>query len=369
MTLISPRLNYSLALVQEPFRESGSSDTDALIAQPMIEHIRLYFSHQDVRRRLQRSLKIWTAQEHPFGSSAQLKLAHRMKAELMSRNHFLGFHEFSVQTPNRSGVMMNMKSLWHRLPGFLRPNLPTRTVSGINVLAKVLGQRPCAILLGSHYDTKIIPDGAYYGANDSGSSSAALFEIIRYFHQSFSAQVTATSICDLIFVWFDGEESVLDDWNEGMRLYGFRDNTYGSRSLVADLERVGGSAGPLYQLPSSLDSHSYPIVGLILLDMIGSPQMKLTPDRNSDSKLRRWAWQSTRRLGLSHRLGTVAMRIEDDHLAFMNQQIPAVNLIDFYHTQHWHQSTDIEAHIDYSSIADAAAIATTLAIMMSFQHP
>ena len=50
------------------------------------------------------------------------------------------------------------------------------------------------------------------GANDSGSSSAALFQIVRAIK---TIAPDSNERCDITLIWFDGEEPVLPDWTDG----------------------------------------------------------------------------------------------------------------------------------------------------------
>ena len=60
---------------------------------------------------------------------------------------------------------------------FHAPSTPVGDVAMKNVLAKIPSTNPSVILLGSHYDTKRIPN--FVGADDSGSSTGVLLELAR----------------------------------------------------------------------------------------------------------------------------------------------------------------------------------------------
>lgn len=334
----------------------------------MYQHIHDYFNQSPVRSRLKAYLRRLAAAPHPFGSTAQAELARWLNQALIEQGVWLGKHTFTALTPHRSEFYQLRRRRAGAPPPQLAPaRLPRQRLRGSNILAKIPGQQPCTIMLGSHYDTKMIPHGAYYGANDSASSSAALLVITEFFKY---IQPGASPLCSLVFIWFDGEESVLDDWNEGQAYYGMRDHTYGSTALAQALLPLPGphqpsAAYPSFQLPPQLDAKASVIKGLIILDMIGSPGMQLTPDHNSDPYLRSLTSKAASLLGLAHRLGQRPMRIEDDHLPFVRRGIRATALIDFYHLRHWHQPSDREAHIDYSAIIDASKIAVLLTILLS----
>ena len=46
-----------------------------------------------------------------------------------------------------------------------------------NILVKIPGTTPGIILLGTHYDTKRLPN--FVGADDAGSSTAVMLEVAR----------------------------------------------------------------------------------------------------------------------------------------------------------------------------------------------
>ena len=367
-------------VIVRPVYAKVSSSAVSSAARPQLAHSRLapatvrmihsYFSHEQVSQRLKGHVQKFTAKPHPFGSKAQVEMTGYIRRQLRQLDVFLAEHTFRARVPHRQQFLRSLKHA--PSPPHLQPassgryHRPTQWFSGINVLAKVPGRRQCTIIFGSHYDTKLIEKGTYLGANDSASSSAALFEIIRFF-MSYNQQISGyyPPICSMVFVWFDGEESVLDHWDDGVNYYGWRDNTYGSRQLAKQL--VSGSLPPAQlQLPSQLDRQASVITGVIVLDMIGSAGMRLTPEQNSAPELRALLAQAVSVLDLQHRLGAQPLRIEDDHLAFMKRGLSAINLIDFYHLQHWHQPSDLEVHLDYNAIIDAAKIAIAIALMRSY---
>ncbi|MCY4381397.1 MAG: M28 family peptidase [Proteobacteria bacterium] len=311
-----------------------------------------FIKPEKVIARLRTDLEYLSQAEHPFGSKRQKKVSEWMMKKLKQNHVFLAQHIFTAEVPIRP---VN--------PSLQPMNKPFKKIIGYNVLGKVKGNLPCTIMLGSHYDTKILPNHPYLGANDSGSSSAALFEIIRFFLDHVIKK-DKLLLCDLIFVWFDGEESVLDDWHAGEKLYGKRDNTYGSRALAGELQK---NKDGNFVLPANMDSNSESIRGVIILDMIGSPNMTITHELNSDLKLRQLMLRGAKILKLDHRISKDKMTIEDDHLAFKKLGIPVINLIDFTNRQHWHKPSDTQDKIDYHSIIDAIKLSIYLVLALSHQ--
>jgi hypothetical protein len=289
---------------------------------------------------IERDLREISKEPHPFGSARQREVGDY----LLRRAKELGLESWSVPfkaaTPNSSSLA----------PMSMAPRTLER--SGVNVLAWAgSAKAPCVVMLGSHYDSKHIEGAPYRGANDSGSSSAALLHIM--------ANLAKTDAdCAFLGVWFDGEEPVLADWNDGELMHPARiqDNTYGSRFMADRLvscEGVACFAGK---------NKNYPVRTLILLDMIGPRNVTLTRDANSHPTLLNLAIHIADELGdmdlFSNRPPTP---IEDDHIPFKRRGIPVIDLIDFHNLEFWHKPGDDVDKVDLGSVAKVAKLAMALA--------
>ena len=137
---------------------------------------------------------------HPSGSEAIKKAQDYIESELKSFGLQVSLDTFNGETP-RGPVPMK------------------------NIIAELSGEKQEIVLITGHYDTKLQP--GFVGANDGGSSAAAVLEAARVLSKT-KPEFT------LWFVLFDGEEAVVD-WNamDG------KDNTYGSRHLAAKLKSDG----------------------------------------------------------------------------------------------------------------------------------
>lgn len=221
--------------------------------------------------------------------------------------------------------------------------------TGHNVYGLLGGTKSCVYLVGSHYDSKYFADIEYRGANDSGSSSAALFPLVEAIKE-----YPTLGRCDYLFVWFDGEEAYLPEWNDGIYRHPAKtqDNTYGSRHLADSLIECQNSTS--WCLPENYNSLE--VKGLLLLDMIGSPEISLSRDRNSDPDWLSLALVIDSELKLNL-FGSSSLAIEDDHIPFKNKGITVLNLIDFHHLDYWHKAGDDQANVSISSITAASKIA------------
>ena len=186
-----------------------------------------------------------------------------------------------------------------------------------NVQAVLTGEGEARILLGSHYDTKRLEDvPGFEGANDSASSSALLVELARRL-----AALRPWTGCTVEFVFFDGEECVEE--------YGPRDGLHGSRRYAARIRRDGSRE--LYR-------------AMILLDMVGDKDLRITLPSDSDPALARRVFGIAESLGVRDRFGYFARgTILDDHVPFRRLGIPAIDLIDFVYgpgNAYWHTAED-----------------------------
>ncbi len=229
-----------------------------------------------------------------------------------------------------------------------------RFVTGYNIFAKskLKHKKNCTILIGSHYDTKKLPKGKCLGANDSGSSSVLLMDYLRYLDSISNSDINPE--CSLSFVWFDGEEAVLFGWNEWKNYPDtYQDNTYGSRYFAAHLESCTGKYSR-YCLPEEISSTREEIVAFILFDMVGSYNLRLSRDLNSDLGLQdifASIWNSKNQTKIYK--GSY-VDIEDDHIPFVKKRIKSIDIIDLNNLDHWHNDQD---NIEYVSIQDLSRVA------------
>jgi hypothetical protein len=165
-----------------------------------------------------------------------------------------------------------------------------------NVVATIPGQRPGAVVVGAHHDTKDAIPG-FVGANDGASGVAVLLELARALPRPFPGP-------SITLVFFDAEEA------RGSRPFAL-DGLRGSRQFVG-LAQAGGGQGapPLGRIEA-----------MYLLDLVGDCDLAIPREEASDpglySRLRGPAFGGERPI------------VVDDHIPFIEAGIPAVNLIDF----------------------------------------
>jgi Zn-dependent M28 family amino/carboxypeptidase len=207
-----------------------------------------------------------------------------------------------------------------------------------NVVARIPGAEPGAVVLGAHHHTKDIP--GFVGANDGASGVAVLLELAR----DLPRRVDGPSI-DLAF--FDGEESV----GAGSRAGAFeRTGDRGSGQYVRYAERGGLQGSP------PLDS----IRAMVLFDMVGDCDLRIPLEANSDPALYAPFADAAAASGPGGSPlpfeGTTGA-IEDDHTPFLQAGVPAVDLIDFDYGPGptpgawWHTPQDDLGHVCADSLA------------------
>jgi glutaminyl-peptide cyclotransferase len=154
------------------------------------------------------------------------------------------------------------------------------------------------IAFASHYDTKLMENIKFVGANDGGSSTGLLLELANVLAESKGPD-------DYWFVFLDGEEAFVE-WSTF-------DSTYGSRHLAQRWKSEGITSK---------------IRALILLDMIGDKNLDIWYETNSTPWLMDLVWNTAKRIGLSSILSQIKAPVGDDHIPFIDVGIPSVDIID-----------------------------------------
>ncbi len=197
---------------------------------------------------------------------------------------------------------------------------PLGTVHMVNLRATLSGtaQGHGRIVIGGHYDTKLVKDHPFVGASDAASSAAFLLELAR-------ALKGRTNSLPIELLFLDGEEAVVE-WRG-------QDHTYGSRYYVEQLKKAGTTKE---------------VRAFILVDMIGDANLGIRREQNSTPWLTDAVWSAARRLNRPEFLEE-ATPIEDDHLEFLEAGIPSVDIIDLDYPQ-WHTAEDTLEHVAAKSL-------------------
>jgi hypothetical protein len=188
-----------------------------------------------------------------------------------------------------------------------------------NIIASRDDQPP-QIILGAHYDSRLLADqdpgpgslSPVPGANDGASGVAVLLELAR------------TLPLDNIPTWlvfFDAED------NGGLE---GRDWIMGSQAFVAKLTFHPRAA--------------------IIVDMVGDADLNIYIETNSNPVLVSEIWGQAARLGYGKQfIQESKYSMLDDHTPFLQAGIPAVDIIDFDYP-FWHTAADTPDKVSPKSL-------------------
>ena len=189
-----------------------------------------------------------------------------------------------------------------------------------NIIAKRNDLAP-EIILGAHYDTRMIADNdpdstkrtePVPGANDGASGVAVLLELARSL---------PTDTVPVWLVFFDAEDNG--------RIAGW-DWILGSRAFVEEI-----SVKPR---------------AVVIVDMIGDADLNIHLEKNSDVTIRTEIWSMAEKLGYGEQfINAEKYSMLDDHTPFLEAGIPAVDLIDFDYP-YWHTTQDTPDKVSAESL-------------------
>ncbi len=177
-----------------------------------------------------------------------------------------------------------------------------------NVVGRVPGSNPKrVVIVGAHYDTKEIP--GFLGAVDGGSGTAVVAQLAKTIKPR---QLRPT----VVFLMFDGEEAPAGKPDDQFARYGLR----GSKA-----------AAPRYKHAEAM----------ILLDFVGNKGLRIPREDYSDKGLWRKLRAAARAVGVGKVFPAADLGggIQDDHLPFIEQGVPSIDLIDFDFPC-WHRTCD-----------------------------
>ena len=183
-----------------------------------------------------------------------------------------------------------------------------------NVIGTVRGREPGYVVVGAHYDTKDIP--GFVGANDGASGTAVVAQLARTIRRPRHT---------IQFIFFDGEESPRGVPDGNFERYGLR--------------------GSKVAAPAFSEARA-----MVLLDFVGDKNLAIRREQYSDAGLWRRLRAAASRVGAlgafpSTRQGAVL----DDHIPFLRQGVPSIDLIDFDFPC-WHRRCDDMSAVSERSV-------------------
>ncbi len=169
-----------------------------------------------------------------------------------------------------------------------------------NLVGRIPGRQP-AVVLSAHYDTQVEPAG-FVGANDGAAGPAVVIEAAR----ALAAMPRPRNAREIRFVLFDGEELPADPPTGRFAADGLR----GSRAYAR--------------------AHARDLGAVVVADYVANRGLRLPREPQSDRALWGRLQAAARRVGVAPVFaGTGRTTIIDDHVPFLDEDVPAVTLIDW----------------------------------------
>jgi hypothetical protein len=246
--------------------------------------------------------------------------------------------EIGPRTPGSDGIHRAQTYIIGQLRSFgcqveehdFHASTPLGDVAMKDIVAKVPGTGRDIVLYATHYDTLRMAN--FVGADDGGSGTGTMLELARVLCSRRTKITTGVWIA-----FFDGEEAQGEWTDKDSVEWTDTNSTFGSRELAASM----ALSGDLKRVKS-----------MILVDMIGSFDLKVKRDTNSTTWLTDLIWATAASLGYDNVFvnnGTV--NSIDDHLSFIRRGVPGCDIIDFdIAATYWHTPQDTLDKVDPRSL-------------------
>jgi len=183
-----------------------------------------------------------------------------------------------------------------------------------NVIGTVRGREPGYVVVGAHSDTKDLP--GFVGAHDGASGPAVVAQLARTIRRPRHT---------VKFVFFDGEESPR----------GTPDSRFEEKGL----------RGSRVAAPGMADARA-----MILLDFVGDRELTIHYESNSAPGLWRKLRAAAKRVGTLNAFPPGGQGpVSDDHLPFIEEGVPSIDLIDFAFPC-WHRPCDDMSAVSEGSV-------------------
>ncbi|XP_055637626.1 glutaminyl-peptide cyclotransferase [Toxorhynchites rutilus septentrionalis] len=221
-----------------------------------------------------------------------------------------------------------------------------------NIIATLNPTAERFLVLACHYDSKYFKDQVFIGATDSAVPCAMMLDLANTMQSQLNAKRSDNSL-SLQLVFFDGEEA--------FHQWGPKDSIYGARNLAARWEK---------------ENKLKHIDVLLLLDLLGTPDphfysyfknteswyvQLLSAEERLDQAghLERYSYssvtpnQQTVRYFQPH---SYHAGIEDDHIPFLQRNIPILHMIPAPFPDCWHKICDDASAVDISTVQNLIKI-------------
>ena len=235
---------------------------------------------------------------------------------------------------------------------FQDPGDASVVLRGTNIVASFAPDAPRRVMLAAHWDSRpradqdadsTKHDQPVLGANDGASGVAVLIEMARLLKDNPLPDGTGVDL-----VLFDLED-LGEEPDHELEEQGIVDTTaipfaIGSREFVR--------TNPGYR----------PVWG-VLLDMVGDPGL-LIPQEGYSVRFARpvveRVWAAARRVGADAFADNLGPAIEDDHVPFLAQRIPVIDLIHVPFPNTWHTTQDTPENVSPASLGQVGRVLAEL---------
>ena len=226
------------------------------------------------------------------------------------------------------------------------PRDTSRVFSGTNVIASWQPDATERVLLAAHWDTRPVADNdpdpdrriePVLGANDAGSGVAVLLEIARLLDAHPLARRAGVDV-----VLFDLEDLGTID------------------PAVPEDERIPFAMGSEMFVR---DNPGYRPAWGVLLDMVGDTDLRIPKEGYSVQyapQVVERVWASARRVDATAFLDEVGPAIQDDHVPFLREGIPVVDLIQTPFPDTWHTTQDTPENVSAESLGQVGRVLVDL---------
>lgn len=252
----------------------------------------------------------------PAGSENLAKAADYIAGQIQGMGLEPKRHEFAWTGPALKGLE----------PGTLPDPITIRNVW--TAIPAKGGKDAPWVAFGAHYDSKLTAGHAttahnfkFTGAIDGGGAPGVLLELMRAVKDRPDNKV------NWMFVFFDGEESLPWDWDDSQSLIG-------STRFVADFSKTNEHFPDTPLIDPGKNAANHRLKALILLDLIGSRDIKIDRDLSSKPE----ALNDLFTEAAESLPGEQAERVflekgdtKDDHIPFRDANVDTCLLIDFQH--------------------------------------
>jgi hypothetical protein len=196
------------------------------------------------------------------------------------------------------------------------------------------------VILCGHYDTRPIADQEvrradwtkpFISANDGTSTVALLMELAHHM-KDLPRKVGVD------FVIFDGEEFIHDSKLDSFFL---------GSNIFADVYKKD-------------KQREYKYIAAVLMDLFAGKNATYGVEgysRFGAGPLLKEIWDEAERQGVKSFVWEDAGSVQDDHLALLKVEIPAIDIIDFSYA-HWHKLTDLPENCSGEAMANVAKVLT-----------